>query len=381
MLRSAVTAATRPLVLRPSSQTIQALRPATTLAAYYPKVSRRLPTKYGGVYTVTLIPGDGVGAEITDSVKEVFEHVNAPIEWEQYDVSGLSSAGESLFKEAMESLKRNKVGLKGILYTPIDRSGHNSWNVAMRQQLDIYASVVLCKSIRGFPTRHSGVDFAIIRENTEGEYAGLEHQSYPGVVENLKVTTRAKSERIVRFAFDFALKNNRKKVTCVHKANIMKLGDGLFLNTFRQVAEEYKSSGIEFNDMIVDNTSMQLVAKPGQFDVMVMPNLYGAIISNIGAALVGGPGIVPGCNIGREYALFEQGCRHVARDLMGTNKANPAAMILSSTMMLRHLGLESLANSIAQSTFDVINEGKVRTADMGGSATTSDFTAAVIKGL
>ncbi|QRV73173.1 Isocitrate/isopropylmalate dehydrogenase [Ceratobasidium sp. AG-Ba] len=156
------------------------------------------------------VHGDGIGAEITDSVKEIFEHVNAPIEWEQYDVSGLSSAGESLFKEAMESLKRNKVGLKGILYTPIDRSGHNSWNVAMRQQLDIYASVVLCKSIRGFPTRHSGVDFAIIRENTEGEYAGLEHQSYPGVVESLKVTTRAKSERIIRFAFDFALKNNRK---------------------------------------------------------------------------------------------------------------------------------------------------------------------------
>ncbi|KAJ1309206.1 hypothetical protein OPQ81_004875 [Rhizoctonia solani] len=379
MLRSTVTSATRSSVLRPT--TTQVLQPATTLAAYYPKVSRRLPTKYGGVYTVTLIPGDGIGAEITDSVKEIFEHVNAPIEWEQYDVSGLSSAGESLFKEAMESLKRNRVGLKGILYTPIDRSGHNSWNVAMRQQLDIYASVVLCKSIRGFPTRHNNVDFAIIRENTEGEYAGLEHQSYPGVVESLKVTTRAKSERIVRFAFDFALKNNRKKVTCVHKANIMKLGDGLFLNTFRQVAEEYKASGIEFNDMIVDNTSMQLVAKPGQFDVMVMPNLYGAIVSNIGAALVGGPGIVPGCNVGREYALFEPGCRHVAKDIMGTNKANPAAMILSSTMMLRHLGLESLANSIAQSTFDVINEGKVRTADMGGKASTSDFTAAVIKGL
>ncbi|CCO27543.1 isocitrate dehydrogenase (NAD+) [Rhizoctonia solani AG-1 IB] len=275
----------------------------------------------------------------------------------------------------MESLKRNRVGLKGILYTPIDRSGHNSWNVAMRQQLDIYASVVLCKSIRGFPTRHNNVDFAIIRENTEGEYAGLEHQSYPGVVESLKVTTRNKSERIIRFAFDFALKNNRKASTGVE------LGDGLFLNTFRQIAEEYKASGIQFNDMIVDNTSMQLVAKPGQFDVMVMPNLYGAIVSNIGAALVGGPGIVPGCNVGREYALFEPGCRHVAKDIMGTNKANPAAMILSSTMMLRHLGLESLANSIAQSTFDVINEGKVRTADMGGSATTSDFTAAVIKGL
>ena len=182
----------------------------------------------------------------------------------------MSSTGEALFKQAMDSLKRNRVGLKGsppshlnylllksssgILFTPISQFGHISWNVAMRQQLDIYASVVLCKSLPGFPTRHSNVDFAIIRENTEGEYSGLEHQSYPGVVESLKVSTRAKAERISRFAFDFALKNNRKKVTCVHKANIMKLGDGLFLNTFRRVAEEYRSSGIEFNDMIVDNT-------------------------------------------------------------------------------------------------------------------------------
>ncbi|KAJ7507900.1 mitochondrial NAD-dependent isocitrate dehydrogenase subunit 1 precursor [Mycena galericulata] len=371
MLRTAISAAARPALARP----------ATTLAADFAKVTRRPTTKYGGIYTVTLIPGDGIGAEITDSVKEIFEHVNAPIEWEQYDVSGMSSSGEALFKQAMDSLKRNRVGLKGILFTPISQSGHISWNVAMRQQLDIYASVVLCKSLPGFPTRHSNVDFAIIRENTEGEYSGLEHQSYPGVVESLKVSTRAKAERISRFAFDFALKNNRKKVTCVHKANIMKLGDGLFLNTFRRVAEEYKSTGIEFNDMIVDNTSMQLVARPGQFDVMVMPNLYGAIVSNIGAALVGGPGIVPGCNIGSEYALFEPGCRHVASDIMGTNRANPAAMILSATMMLRHLGLDPVANQIAAATFDVINAGKVRTADMGGSATTSEFTSAIIKSL
>ena len=186
----------------------------------------------------------------------------------------------------------------GIFFTPIETGSHNSWNVAMRQQLDIYASLVICKTLPGYPTRHKDVDFAIIRENTEGEYSGLEHQSYPGVVESLKVSTRAKAERICRFAFDFALKNGRKKVTCVHKANIMKLGDGLFLNTFRAVAKEYESSGITSNDMIVDNTSMQLVSKPQQFDVMVMPNLYGNIVSNIGAALVGGPGIVPGCNIG-----------------------------------------------------------------------------------
>ncbi|KAF8505787.1 hypothetical protein F5888DRAFT_1604446 [Russula emetica] len=356
-------------------------RAASTLSAGFPKVAERLPTKYGGVYTVTLIPGDGIGEEITASVKEIFESVNAPIEWDQYDVSGVSSSGEALFKQAMESLKRNKVGLKGILFTPISKSGHISWNVAMRQQLDIYASVVLCKSLPGVPTRHSDVDFAIIRENTEGEYSGLEHQSYPGVVESLKVSTRAKAERISRFAFDFALRNGRKKVTCVHKANIMKLGDGLFLNTFRRVAEDYSSSGIEYNDMIVDNTSMQLVAKPKQFDVMVMPNLYGAIVSNIGAALVGGPGVVAGCNVGRDYALFEPGCRHVAKDIMGQDRANPAAMILSATMMLRHLGLDHIANKIASATFQVLNDGRVKTADMGGSSTTSEFTAAVIKNL
>ncbi|KAH7887673.1 hypothetical protein F5I97DRAFT_868434 [Phlebopus sp. FC_14] len=407
MLRNALSAATRPVLqqsVRPCRPAVvvsadQAFkRTATTLSAGFPKVTQRAPTKYGGVYTVTLIPGDGIGGEITDSVKEIFEYVNAPIEWEQYDVSGVSSSGEELFKQAMESLKRNRVGLKGnpppgptpyliphsflgILFTPISQSGHISWNVAMRQQLDIYASVVMCKSLPGFPTRHSNVDFTIIRENTEGEYSGLEHQSYPGVVESLKVSTRAKAERIARFAFDFALKNDRKKVTCIHKANIMKLGDGLFLNTFRKVAEEYKSAGVQSNDMIIDNTSMQLVAKPGQFDVMVMPNLYGAIISNIGAALVGGPGVVPGCNVGRDYALFEPGCRHVASDIMGTNRANPVAMILSATMMLRHLGLDSIANSIASATFDVINSGEVRTADMGGAATTSEFTAAVIKKL
>ncbi|GAC74602.1 mitochondrial NAD-dependent isocitrate dehydrogenase subunit 1 precursor [Moesziomyces antarcticus] len=358
----------------------QVLRPATTLAAGTPKISKG-PTKYGGVYTVTLIPGDGVGVEITDSVKEIFEVMNVPVEWEQFNVSGETHGSESLFKEAMESLKRNKVGLKGILFTPIETGSHNSWNVAMRQQLDIYASLVICKSLPGYPTRHKDVDFAIIRENTEGEYSGLEHSSYPGVVESLKVSTRAKAERISRFAFDFALKNGRKKVTCVHKANIMKLGDGLFLNTFRRVAEEYKSSGIESNDMIVDNTSMQLVSRPQQFDVMVMPNLYGNIVSNIGAALVGGPGTVPGCNIGREFALYEPGCRHVAKDIMGTNAANPAAMILSATMMLRHLGLDTQANQIAESVYKVIQDGKVRTADMGGKSKTHEFTQAVLSNL
>ena len=358
----------------------QLLRTATTLTAGTPRPSDG-PTKYGGVFTVTLIPGDGVGREITDSVKEVFDALNVPVEWEQYDLSGDMQERDARFQQAMDSLRRNKVGLKGILSTPIGAGSHNSWNVAMRQQLDIYASTVICKSLPGFPTRHHDVDFAVIRENTEGEYAGLEHSPYPGVVESLKVSTRLKAERIVRFAFDFALKNDRKKVTCVHKANIMKLGDGLFLNTFRRVAEEYRNVGITPSEMIVDNTSMQLVGRPQQFDVLVMPNLYGSIVTNIGAALVGGPGTVPGANIGREYALYEPGCRHVAKDIMGTNKANPTAMILSATMMLRHLGLDYQANKIAESVFRVIKDGQVRTADMGGTATTQQFTAAVLANL
>ncbi|KAL8281536.1 hypothetical protein RQP46_006220 [Phenoliferia psychrophenolica] len=364
----------------PKRSLVSQSRSATTLGVGTPRAAPRL-TKYAGVYSVTLIPGDGVGKEITQSVEEIFEHVNVPIEFERFDISGDTSADAALFKQSMDSLRRNKVGLKGILYTPVERSGHTSWNVAMRQQLDIYASVSLCKTVPGFPTRHRDVDFVIIRENTEGEYSGLEHQSFPGVVESLKIMTRAKSERIARFAFDFAIKNKRKTVTCVHKANIMKLGDGLFLNTCRKVAEEYKDSGIKFNDMIVDNTSMQLVNRPQQFDVMVMPNLYGSIVSNIGAALVGGPGIVPGANIGREFALFEPGCRHVAKDIEGKDVANPAAMILSATMMLRHLGLDHHANQIAAAVYKVIADGKIRTPDMGGKSHTSDFTFAVIKNL
>ncbi|ORZ14427.1 mitochondrial NAD-dependent isocitrate dehydrogenase subunit 1 precursor [Lobosporangium transversale] len=338
-------------------------------------------SKLGGRYTVTLIPGDGIGQETASAVKTIFKAANVPVDWEQFDVSGYTSADDTTFKQSVESLRRNKVGLKGILYTPVSSLGHSSFNVTIRKDLDMYASLVLCKNIPGYPTRHEGVDFAIIRENTEGEYSGLEHQSYPGVVESLKVITRTKSERIARFAFDFALRNGRKKVTCIHKANIMKLADGLFLKTCREVSKEYASSGIKFEDMIVDNASMQLVSKPQQFDVMVMPNLYGNIVSNVGAGLVGGPGIVPGCNIGREYAMFEPGCRHVGKDIQGRNTANPSAMVLSSVMMLRHLGLDDYANKIANAVSKTILSGAVKTPDMGGSNTTTDFTFAIISNL
>ncbi|CAK7245750.1 MAG: isocitrate dehydrogenase (NAD(+)) idh1 [Sporothrix thermara] len=339
------------------------------------------PTKYGGKYTVTLIPGDGIGAEVAESVKTIFKADNVPIEWEQIDVTGVDTSAptgrtEDLFKESVTSLRRNKLGLKGILHTPISRSGHQSFNVAMRQELDIYASISLIKNIPGYKTRHENVDLCIIRENTEGEYSGLEHQSVPGVVESLKIITRAKSERIAKFAFSFALANNRNKVTCIHKANIMKLADGLFRSTFHETAKEFPT--LEANDMIVDNASMQCVSRPQQFDVLVMPNLYGGILSNIGAALVGGPGIVPGCNMGRDVAVFEPGCRHVGLDIKGKDQANPTAMILSGSMLLRHLGLDDHANRISKGIYAVIAEGKVRTRDMGGVATTHEFTKAIL---
>ncbi|OJJ02978.1 hypothetical protein ASPVEDRAFT_132179 [Aspergillus versicolor CBS 583.65] len=337
------------------------------------------PTKYGGKYTVTLIPGDGIGTEVAESVKTIFKADNVPIEWEQVDVSGVDTGNkhsEELFKESIASLRRNKLGLKGILFTPVERSGHQSFNVALRQELDIFASVVLIKNIPGYQTRHDNVDLCIIRENTEGEYSGLEHQSVQGVVESLKIITRAKSERIAKFAFSFALANNRKKVTCIHKANIMKLADGLFRSTFHKTAENYPT--LDVNDMIVDNASMQAVSRPQQFDVMVMPNLYGGILSNIGAALVGGPGVVPGCNMGRDVAVFEPGCRHVGLDIKGKDQANPSAMILSGSMLLRHLGLDDHANRISKAVYDVIGEGQTRTRDMGGQATTHEFTRAVL---
>ncbi|PKS06335.1 hypothetical protein jhhlp_007083 [Lomentospora prolificans] len=337
------------------------------------------PIKTGGKYTVTLIPGDGIGAEVAESVKTVFKAENAPIQWEEIDITTLETPverTESMFQECVNSLSRNKIGLKGILHTPISRSGHQSFNVAMRQHLDIYASVSMIKNIPGYKTRHDGVDMCIIRENTEGEYSGLEHQSVPGVVESLKIITRKQSERISRFAFDFAKANQRKKVTCIHKANIMKLSDGLFRRAFHNVSEGY--SGLEVNDMIVDNASMQCVGRPQQFDVLVTPNLYGSVLSNIGAALVGGPGVVPGCNMGDDIALFEPGCRHVGLDIKGMHQANPTAMLLSGVLMLRHLGLHQHADPIEKAVYDVIAEGKTLTRDMGGEASTLAFTKAIL---
>lgn len=337
------------------------------------------PKKYGRNFTVTLIPGDGIGNETADSVKTIFKQVNVPVNFEQIDVSGVPKDGKSgveQFKEGISSLKRNKVGLKGILHTPLERAGHPSFNVALRKELDIFASIALIKSIPGVETRMGGIDMALVRENTEGEYSGLEHRPNNDIVESLKIITAHNSERIGRFALDFAKLNDRKKVTVIHKANIMKQSDGLFRSTIQKLADEYP--GIDVNDMIVDNASMQAVSRPQQFDVLVMPSLYGTILSNIGSGLVGGPGVVPGASIGREYAVFEPGCRHVGLDIQGRNQANPTAMLLSSVMMLRHLGLNDYADLISNATYGVLKDNKVRTADIGGTNSTTEFTRAVL---
>lgn len=336
-----------------------------------------LPKKYGGKFTVTLLPGDGIGKEVTDSVVEIFKKERIPIEWETIDVHGDSKAG---VKEAVASLKRNKIGLKGIWKTEVSQSGQGSLNVALRKELDIYASLTLLKNIPGVKTRLDGIDLVLIRENTEGEYSGLEHESVSGVVESLKIITAKKSERIAKFAFDFAKKNGRKTVTAVHKANIMKLADGLFRQTVKDVGAEYYPD-IAVKDIIVDNASMQAVSNPQQFDVLVTPNLYGAILSNIGTALVGGPGLVPGANYGREYAVFEPGSRHVGSNIEGQGVANPTAIILSSCLLLRHLGLDENADRISDAVYKVIKDGKQTTKDIGGTATTKEFTAAVINEL
>lgn len=258
---------------------------------------------YGGRSTVTLIPGDGIGEELAASLRHVFSAARAPVDFDEIPVRTASD-----LVRALDSIKRTKVALKGILHT--DLHGHQpSWNVQLRKMLDVYAGVVRIRAVPGVVTRHTArhpnLDMAVIRENTEGEYSGCEHEPVPGVIESLKVTTKEGCERICRFAFAWAQRNQRRRVTCIHKANIMKHTDGLFLQCFRHVALEWSRSGLEIGDMIVDNAAMQLVSNPTQFDVVVCPNLYGNVVTNVAAGLVGGPGFLPGYNMGAEYAVFE----------------------------------------------------------------------------
>ncbi|XP_050944920.1 isocitrate dehydrogenase [NAD] regulatory subunit 1, mitochondrial isoform X2 [Cucumis melo] len=328
----------------------------------------------GAPRAVTLIPGDGIGPLVTGAVEQVMDAMHAPVYFEKFDVHGDM---KKVPQEVIDSIKKNKVCLKGGLVTPVG-GGVSSLNVQLRKELDLYASLVNCFNLPGLPTRHENVDIVVIRENTEGEYSGLEHEVVPGVVESLKFC----SERIAKYAFEYAYLNNRKKVTAVHKANIMKLADGLFLESCREVATKYP--GIKYNEVIVDNCCMQLVSKPEQFDVMVTPNLYGNLVANTAAGIAGGTGVMPGGNVGADHAVFEQGASagNVGNErLVEQKKANPVALLLSSAMMLRHLQFPSFADRLETAVKKVIFEGKYRTKDLGGQSTTQEVVDAVIASL
>ena len=289
-------------------------------------------------HRVTLIPGDGIGPELAEATRRVLDATGVEFEWETVDAGEavIAEYGTPLPDHVLDSIRRNRVALKGPITTPVGE-GFRSVNVTLRQALGLYANLRPARSMKGLETRYEDVDLVIVRENTEDLYAGIEHMVGPDAAESIKIITRAASERIARFAFDYAVANGRRKVTAVHKANIMKLSDGLFLESCRTVAAEYEGR-VEFEDRIVDNMCMQLVQKPDLYDVLVLPNLYGDIVSDLAAGLVGGLGVAPGANIGTEAAVFEP-VHGSAPKYAGQDKANPTALILSGALMLRHLGV------------------------------------------
>ena len=328
-------------------------------------------------HRVTLIPGDGIGPELAEATRRVLDASGVAFDWEVQDAGEgvMAQYGTPLPDHVLESIRRNKVALKGPITTPVG-SGFRSVNVTLRQVLGLYANLRPARSIKGLETRYDDVDLVIVRENTEDLYAGIEHMVGPDAAESIKIITRAASERIARFAFEYAVANGRHKVTAVHKANIMKLSDGLFLESCRTVARDYEGK-IEFEDRIVDNMCMQLVQKPELYDVMVLPNLYGDIVSDLCAGLVGGLGVAPGANIGTEASVFEP-VHGSAPKYAGMNKANPTALILSGVLMLRHLGEQDAAVRVETALREVIAEGKATTYDLGGPAGTSQFADAII---
>ncbi len=327
-------------------------------------------------HRITLIPGDGIGPEITGAVVRIIEASGVEIEWESFvaGAEALSRYGDPLPDPVLESIKRNRVALKGPLTTPVG-TGFTSVNVRLRKTLDLYANLRPVKTLPGLATPFGDLDLVVVRENTEDLYSGLEHVVVPGVVESLKIITERASTRIARFAFDYARRENRKKVTAIHKANIMKLSDGLFLDCFRRVAAEYPE--IAADDKIVDNACMQLVMRPQQFDVLLLENLYGDIISDLAAGLVGGLGVVPGANIGELGAVFEA-VHGSAPDIAGKNVANPTALLQTATMMLRHIGERDAADLIGRAMIHTLANKQVRTRDLGGTASTTEYTEAIV---
>jgi isocitrate dehydrogenase (NAD+) len=330
-------------------------------------------------YRITLIPGDGIGHEVTDAAIRILEATGIKFEWERYEAGqeACDKYGEYLPKELIDSIERTRVGLKGPVTTPI-AGGFPSINVALRKRFELYANFRPIRNLPHVPTRYPDVDLIIIRENTEGLYSGIEHEVVPGVVESLKIITEKASTRISRFAFEYARKNKRKKVHAIHKANIMKLSDGLFLRCSRAVAREYPE--ITYGEHIVDNTCMQLVMNPYQYDMLLLENLYGDIISDLCAAFVGGLGLVPGANFGDHCAIFEA-VHGSAPDIAGKNIANPTAVIRSSLLMLRHLGEHEAALRIRNALERVYRQREKLTRDVGGQSGTSQFADFVIEAM
>lgn len=330
-------------------------------------------------HKITLIPGDGIGPEIVSATVRVIEAAGVDVEWETQILGAQAQEkfGTTLPEGTIESIKINKVALKGPQMTPIGK-GFTSVNVGLRKALDLYANVRPIKALPNVECRNPDLDLVIVRENTEDLYAGLEHVVVPGVVESLKIITEKASTRIAKYAFEYAVLNNRKKVTAVHKANIMKLSDGLFLECFYNVAKDYPQ--IEADDKIIDNCCMQLVMRPEQFDVLVLENLYGDIVSDLCAGLIGGLGLAPGANIGEQGAVFEA-VHGSAPDIAGQGIANPTALMLSATQMLRHIGERDAAEKMEAAILAVFADGKHITKDLGGNAKTDEFATAIIEKL
>jgi isocitrate dehydrogenase (NAD+) len=327
-------------------------------------------------HIITLLPGDGIGPEVTAAVVQIIDCAGVEVEWEKYFVGAeaIARSGDPLPKEVLDSIIKNRVALKGPVTTPIG-TGFASINVRLRKTLDLYANLRPVRSMPNIITRYEDVDLIVVRENTESLYAGLEHEVVPGVVESLKIITEKASTRIAKYAFEYAVKHGRKRVTVVHKANIMKLSDGLFLQCFRNVSKDYPN--IQADDRIVDNLCMQLVQNPNQFDVLLLENLYGDIVSDLTAGLVGGLGVVAGANIGENGAVFEA-VHGSAPDLAGQNKANPLALLQSAVLMLQHIGETGPARRINDAIGKILTMGpEVRTRDIGGTGSTTDFTSAI----
>ena len=329
--------------------------------------------------TVTLITGDGIGPEISDAVVKIIEKAGAQIEWDIQNAGAdvAEIEGDPLPARVIESIKKNKAALKAPVTTPIGK-GFRSVNVRLRKELDLYANLRPCKNIDGIKTPFCGVNLVVVRENTEDLYAGIERQVDEDTAESIKIITRQASERIARFAFEYAVKNGRKTVHAVTKANICKLSDGLFLDCARKVAKEFPE--IEFKEILVDNLCMQLVQNPSKFDVLVLPNLYGDIVSDLTAGLIGGLGVAQGANIGADCAVFEP-VHGSAPDIKGQNKANPTALLICAINLLKYIGEDVPAQKIEKALYKVLAQGAVLTGDLGGSATTTEFRDEIIKNL